>query len=74
MSTEISIQCLGMLLGLPLLEMASWGVFIVFPHNYSHWTEAAAFCRGTHQTVRCTPDMHCSLSGALDMTTDHWGL
>jgi hypothetical protein len=41
------------------------GVFIASPHNYSRWTEAIALCWWAHWTVRCTPDMHCSLSGAL---------
>jgi hypothetical protein len=50
------------------------GVFIAFPHNYSRWTEATAFCRQAHQTVWCTPDMHCSLSGALATSADRWSL
>jgi hypothetical protein len=60
----MSTICLGMLLGLPYLKMAGWGVFIAFPLNYSCWTESCRFCRRAHRTVRCTPDMHCSLSGA----------
>jgi hypothetical protein len=27
--------------------------------------KATSFCRRAHRTVRCTPDKHCSLSGAL---------
>jgi hypothetical protein len=65
---------LDMLLGLPHLEMAGWGVFIASPHNYSHWTEAAAFYRRAHRTVRCTPDMQYSLSGALAMLADRSSL
>jgi hypothetical protein len=61
----MSKLCLGMLLGIPTLPNGRLGVFIAFPHNYSHWTEAVAFCRRAHRTVRCTLDMHCSLSGAL---------
>jgi hypothetical protein len=61
----MSIICLGMLLGIPHLEMASLRVFITSPHNYSHWTEAATFCRRAHRIVRCTLDMHCSPSSAL---------
>jgi hypothetical protein len=48
------------------------GVFIASPHNYSRWIEAAAFCRRAHRTVRCTPDMHCSLSDALATSADRW--
>jgi hypothetical protein len=61
----MSIICLGMLLGLPHLEMAGWGDIYSLPHNYSRWTEAATFYRWAHRTVRCTPDKHCSLFGAL---------
>jgi hypothetical protein len=42
------------------------------PHNYSHWIEEAAFCRRVDRTVRCTPDKHYSLSGALAMSADRW--
>jgi hypothetical protein len=44
------------------------------PPNYSRWTESCCFCRRARRTVRCTPDMHCSLSGALATSSDHWGL
>jgi hypothetical protein len=63
-----------MLLWLPHLEMDGLGVFIASPHNYSCWTEAVAFCRREHRTVRCTPDMNCSLSGALATLADRWSL
>jgi hypothetical protein len=38
------------------------GVFTAFPHNYSHWTEAAAFCRRAHRksTVHCPVPCHVS--------------
>jgi hypothetical protein len=39
----MSIICLGMLLGLPHIEMVGWEVFIASPHNYSRWIEAVAF-------------------------------
>jgi hypothetical protein len=70
----MSTICFGMLLGLPHIEMAGWGGFIASPHNYSRWTETTTFCRWAHRTVRCTPVMHCSLSGALAMSADRWGL
>jgi hypothetical protein len=62
---EMTTICLGMLLGLPHLEMASWGVFIASPHNCRHSIEAVAFSRRAHQTARCTLNKQCSLSGAL---------
>jgi hypothetical protein len=68
----MSTICLGMFLGLPLLQMVGWGVFIASPHNYSCWTEAAAFCWRTHRTVRCIPDLHCSLSSALPCQPTVW--
>jgi hypothetical protein len=70
----MSIIYLGMLLGLPHLEMPGWGVFIASPHNCSRWTETTSFCRRAHRTVRCLPNMHCSLSGALTTSADRWGL
>jgi hypothetical protein len=44
-----------------------WPVGVIYSlrHNYSCWTEAAAFCRWAHRIVQCTPDKQCSLSGAL---------
>jgi hypothetical protein len=60
---EMSIICLGMLLGLPHLEMAGWGVFIA-PN-----TKVAV--GGMLPLSAVTPDSsvvhetaHCSLSGA----------
>jgi hypothetical protein len=65
----ILICCLG-------FHTLKWlvGGYYSLPHNYSHWTEAAAFYRRAHQTVRCTPDMQCSLSGALATLADRSGL
>jgi hypothetical protein len=60
-------------LGSHTLKWPVGGVFSA-PHNYSRWTEATTFCRRAHRIVRCTPDMHCSLSGALATSADHWGL
>jgi hypothetical protein len=57
----------------PTPPNARLGVFIA-PHNYSRWTEEEPFCQWVHRTVRCTPDVHCSLSSALAMSTDRWGL
>jgi hypothetical protein len=42
---EMSTICLGMLLGLPHLHMADWGIFIAFPFNYSRWMGSYCFCR-----------------------------
>jgi hypothetical protein len=44
------------------------------PNNCSRWTKVAAFCWLAHRTVRCTPDKHCSLSGALATSADRWSL
>jgi hypothetical protein len=63
---EMSILCLGMLLGLPHLQMAGWGLFIASPHISSRWTESISFLStGTLDslvrightlfTVRCLP-------------------
>jgi hypothetical protein len=53
---EISITCIGMLLGLPHLQMADWRGINSLPLNYSHWTESwllylrARWQSGAHQT------------------------
>jgi hypothetical protein len=52
---EMSILCLGMLLGLPNLEMACWGGIYRPQHNSSRWRKAAAFYG--------TPDSLMPLSG-----------
>jgi hypothetical protein len=36
--------CLGMLLGLPHLEMAGWGCIYSPQYKTSHWRKAVAFC------------------------------
>jgi hypothetical protein len=54
----MSILCLGMLLGLPHLQMPGWGVFIASPHTSSRLTERSSFLSTG------APDKHCSLSGA----------
>jgi hypothetical protein len=50
---KMSIICLGILLGLPHLQMASWWGIYSLPHNSSHWTKNDCFCRWAHRTVRC---------------------
>jgi hypothetical protein len=40
----MSILCLGMLLGLPHLEMAGWEVFIASPTLLVVGQKAVAFC------------------------------
>jgi hypothetical protein len=41
------------------------GVFIASPTLLAVGQKATAFCRRAQRTVRCTPDKHYSLSGAL---------
>jgi hypothetical protein len=48
----MSTICLGMLLGIPHLEMVSWGVFIVPQHKTSCWRKVAAFCSTPESPVR----------------------
>jgi hypothetical protein len=69
---EISTIFLGMLLRLPHLEMTGCGIFIA-PHNYSRWTEAAAFCRRAHRTrtVHCPVPYHVSRPLG-SVAVDHW--
>jgi hypothetical protein len=47
----MSTICLGMSLGLPHLEMASWGCIYSPLHKYSHWRKAAAFCGAPDRPV-----------------------
>jgi hypothetical protein len=69
----MSTICLGMLLGLPHLEMTSWGVFIAFPHNYSRWTEAVAFCQRAHRTSTIQCPVLCHVSRQLwSVAVDRW--
>jgi hypothetical protein len=66
MSTWKCLQyALACCLGSHTFKWSVEGVFVASPHNCSHWTQAAAFCRRAHRTVRCTLDKHCSLSGVL---------
>src|SRR5688500_11102908 len=53
---ECSSICLGMSLGLPLLQMAVWGVFIASPTLLVVGQKATTFYRQAHRTVRCAPD------------------
>jgi hypothetical protein len=55
--------CLGMLLGLPHLEMAGWGCIYSPQHNCSRWRKAAALC-GTPDSPVVHQTAHCSVSGA----------
>jgi hypothetical protein len=55
---EMPIIYLGMLLGLPHLEMAGWVVFIDPQHKTSHWRKVTALC-GTTDSLMPVP-----LSGA----------
>jgi hypothetical protein len=62
----MSTICLGMFLGIPHLQMTSWGVFIASPHTSSRWIESNIFLSmGTSDSpmhtghtlfiVRCLP-------------------
>jgi hypothetical protein len=61
----MSILCLGMLLGLPRLQMAGWRD-IYSLHNSSRWIESSSFLSTG------APDRHCSLFGALATSADRW--
>jgi hypothetical protein len=72
---EMSILCLGMLLGLPHLQMIGWVVFIASPTLLAIGQKASAFCRRAHRTVRCTPDslVPCHVSRPLgSVAVDRW--
>jgi hypothetical protein len=58
---EMSILCLGMLLGLPHLEMAGWGGIYRPWHNSSRWRKVAALC-GTPDSPVGSPDSSVPLS------------
>jgi hypothetical protein len=64
----MSILYLGMLLGIPHLQMVGWGVFIASPKLLAVGQKTTTFCRRAHWTVRCAPDIHCSLSGACHVS------
>jgi hypothetical protein len=55
--------CLGMLLGLPHLEMANWGCIYSPQHNSSHWRKVDALC-GTPDSPVVHRTTHCSVYGA----------
>jgi hypothetical protein len=63
----MSIVYLGMLLGLPHLEMAGWGGIYSPQHNYSRWRKVAALC-GTPNSPMGSPDSPMPLPGA----PSHW--
>jgi hypothetical protein len=67
--------CLGMLLGLPHLQMAGWGCIYSPQHNSSRWRKAAVLC-GTPDSPVVHRTAHCSLSGAPSRCSiragDHW--
>jgi hypothetical protein len=54
---EMFITCVGMLIGLPHLQIIGWRGINSLPLNYSRWTESFCFCCRAYRTVRCTPDM-----------------
>jgi hypothetical protein len=58
----MSIICVGMLLGLPHLQMGGWRGINSWPLNYSRWTEKVMLLSSG------APDM----SGALATSADHW--
>jgi hypothetical protein len=69
----MSTICLGMLLGLPHLEIAGWGVFKASPYNYSRWKEVAAFCRRAHRTCTVHCVVPCHVSRPLEsVVDDYW--
>jgi hypothetical protein len=64
----MSILCLGMLLGLPHLEMVGWGgIYSPPPTIIVVGQKQQLSVEG--RIVRCTPDKHCSLFGALPRPT-----
>jgi hypothetical protein len=54
---------LGMLLGLPRIEMGSWCGIYRTKHNSSHWRKVAALC-GTIDSLVGSSDSLVPLSGA----------
>jgi hypothetical protein len=59
----MSIICLGMLLGLPHLEMAGWDGIYRLQHKTSRWRKAATLY-GTPDSLVGSPDSPMPLSGA----------
>jgi hypothetical protein len=72
---EMSILCLGMLLGLPHLEMAGWGGIYRPQHNSSRWRKDVALYDTTYIPVE-PPNSSVHLSGApsrwISHAGDHW--
>jgi hypothetical protein len=64
--------CLGMLLGLPHLEMAGWGCIYSPQHNFSHCRKAAALC-DTPDSPVAHRTTHSLLSGASSRCSDTAG-
>jgi hypothetical protein len=62
----MSTICLGMLLGLPHLGMASWGCICSPQHKTRSWRKAAASLRHTGQSGGA-PDSLVPLSGASSL-------
>jgi hypothetical protein len=72
---EMSIICLGMLLRLPHLQMAGWGIYRL-PHTSNRWTQSSSFLStldghtgqsGAHWTYI----IHCKVPAT---SVDRWGL
>jgi hypothetical protein len=67
---DMSIICLDMLLGPPLLEMVGWGGIYKPQSPYSRWTESINFLStGTQDSSVHTG--HCPVSAT---PVDRWGL
>jgi hypothetical protein len=64
---EMSTICLGMLLGLPHLEMVGWGGIYRPQHNSSRWRKVVTLC-GTPDSPVGSPDSLVPLSDA----PSHW--
>jgi hypothetical protein len=66
---DMSTIWLGMLLGLPLLEVAGWGGIYSHQPNCSHWRRLLAM--GAPDSVRCIATSSCS--SGLELV-DRWRL
>jgi hypothetical protein len=54
----MSIVCLGMLIGLPHVQMAGWRGINSHPSIIVVGQKIYCFCCWAHWTLWCTPDMH----------------